>query len=226
MFCRHCAHALESDAATCPSCGGKRHLPPADYPEAWPSAPGFAASGGPVLTSELLAYVGETGEREHDGIVHDYYLPVWAERLRTGTGMAKFNVAAAVFGLNWCLYRKMPLLGIGALVAEFGLAFIGAFIAVAILGAGAPTQPVGQAIPWVALATVRLAVGFLANRVYLDRALGRIATVRAQVPDPAARTTRLRAIGGTSTVLLAIGLVLSFATQASHLVQRLIAGAP
>jgi len=156
---------------------------------------------------ELEAFADETGESYTDGRSRDYYTPRWVAFL-TGGKRVPFNWAACLFGVNWCLWRRQYLLGLGVFAAESVVAFVLGVLYVVARGAVDPADPRPRLLAYLGLPIVRVPLGFAASRIYLRRAISAIRAARLSTPEEP--LDRIRKRGGTSGIALAAGLLANF----------------
>ena len=130
-------------------------------------------------------------------------------RFASGAGTLGFNWPACCFGSSWCLWRKQYLLAIGIYVGEAACALaLGIGYALGrghVLEAG---DPVLGILPYLALPIVRIPLGAVANRVYLERARSVILAARSRATR-SERLEQIRSNGGTSPLALAAGILVN-----------------
>jgi hypothetical protein len=159
---------------------------------------------GAVAAAEIGVYADETAE---PGSPH-YYTQRWT-RLASGTEALGFNWPACFFGSSWCLWRKQYLLAIGIYASEAACT-----TALAIgyaFGRGQPLEPgdpVLGLLPYLALPIVRIPLGRMANRIYLERARSVILAARS-LATRSERLEQIRSSGGTSPLALAAGILVN-----------------
>ena len=160
----------------------------------------------PAEVSRITAYEIYADKR--------YYLNAWESLLSTNRGGFKFNWPAALFGLSWCFYRKMYVLGVALVVAVF----IVALVFGVVLGLIAPGEDhlgsVDEAfLAYVAIAIVRVPFGFVANRFYFRKATQHIEkSYKAGLKGPDL-LEHLQRVGGTSPVALAVAIAITIAIR-------------
>ena len=157
--------------------------------------------------TEELSYAGELAAFAHEPRggppAERYYTKRWARALRRGARIAGFNWAAFLFDWQWCFWRKLYLLGILVLSAQFVAPLLGELL---IHGTGdLDFTLVGV---FVSLFLVQLPFGLFANRLYLRQAMWKIDKARIDHPELPERIEFLRAKGGTSWLALVIALTL------------------
>jgi hypothetical protein len=157
------------------------------------NAPG-ASEGIPpaaVEAAELALYAGEAAESD----AAHYYTQRWA-RFASGAGTLGFNWPACCFGSSWCLWRKQYLLAIGIYAGEAACAFaLSIGYALGHAHGLEPDDPVLGVIPYLALPIVRIPLGAVANRVYLERARKVILSARSRAVR-SERLAQIRSNGG------------------------------
>lgn len=171
-----------------------------------PGAPGVASQN-PVTAEELNAFA--VGKGYTDEAKESYYLSHWTHILDGASRFSSFNWAAALFGLSWCFWRKLYLVGIAVLAAYLLVSFFLAHLFRAINPAQDPRAVLLVTdVAWAGLLVVQIALGMAANGLYLRRGLATINTLRETVPDRSEYLARLRKKGGTSFLMFLIGVML------------------
>jgi hypothetical protein len=159
---------------------------------------------GAVEAAELGVYAGETAEPD----APHYYTQRWA-RFANGTGTLGFNWPACFFGSSWCLWRKQYLLAIGIYAGEAACALaLGIGYAFGRGHVLEPDDPVLGILPYLALPIVRIPLGAVANRVYLERARKVILAARS-LATRSERVEQIRSSGGTSPLALTAGVLVN-----------------
>ena len=130
-------------------------------------------------------------------------------RFASGTGALGFNWPACFFGSSWCLWRKQYLLAIGIYVGEAACAFaLSVGYALGRAHVLEPDDPVLGILPYLALPIVRIPLGAVANRVYLERARKVILSARS-LATRSERLEQIRSNGGTSPLALTAGVLVN-----------------
>lgn len=102
----------------------------------------------------------------------DYYLQKWQGLQQGRSKFAGFNLYAAVFGVLWCFYRKMYVLGSALLIAEFLLAVIIGISYAVIIGDHTLDLPTTRVTAvFGAKIITRVGLGFWANIAYFKKAV-------------------------------------------------------
>ena len=157
-----------------------------------------------AAAAELAVYAHET----EDSDSRHYYTQRWA-RIANGAGALGFNWPACLFGSNWCLWRKQYLLAIGIYAGEAACAVaLGIGYAFGRGQALEPGDPVLGLLPYLALPIVRIPLGVVANRVYLERARSVIRAAHARATR-SERVEQIRSNGGTSPLALGAGILVN-----------------
>jgi len=166
-------------------------------PYAAPATPADMASVEGVAAHDLTreevrAFVGKN---------HGYYWRNWQRA--TGSGLrAGFSWPAFFLSFAWMLYRKMYREFFIWGAAVFGLGVVRGVIE-------SVTETNLDAVDKVENFVVAVAMGMLANGLYLRKARRVIADVRAREPDPERRVALLEVRGGTSWLGLVLGLAVA-----------------
>lgn len=130
--------------------------------------------------------------------------------LKSGESHAGFNWAAALFGSNWCFWRKLYGLAFTILVAELVTTLLLAAIVVEA-SSETPDLATVSTAGWIALLPVRLLLGRYANTLYLSRAIQAVAEARSEIADSARQQEYMAERGGTSWLVLGIALAVQVA---------------
>lgn len=120
----------------------------------------------------LQVYVGR---RAH------YYIPRW-ERMRAAERVPSWNWSAFAFSSLWALYRKMWLVGVAILLAQFLVPQI-------LPGVG-----------WLINGAINVGFAILANHLYMQQAETQVARARALGGDDGEVRAQLIPRGGTTFV--------------------------
>ncbi len=172
----------------------------------WPSVPGVTSQT-PVTAEELNAFA--VGKGYTDEAKENYYLSHWTHILDGASRFSSFNWAAALFGLSWCFWRKLYLVGAAVLAAYLFVSFFLAHLFRAINPAQDPRAVLLVTdVAWAGLLVVQIALGVAANGLYLRRGLATINKLRETVPDRSAYLERLRKKGGTSFLAFLVGVMI------------------
>jgi len=176
----------------------------------WPAAPGGESISPPLSMQDLRSFAGEPAYAGPLRGAVDYYVPRWVEALSNGDSLADFNWAAALFGSNWCFWRKLYGLAFTILIAEL----VTSLLLALILLQGLEIEPEPGAlnlIGWAALIPVRGMLGRHANTLYLSKAIQAVADARLQHADANQQQQLVVARGGTSWLVLGIVLAAQLA---------------
>lgn len=144
----------------------------------------------------------------------DFYLEVWQPALSGAKSGYKFNLAAAVFGMTWCFYRKMYGVGLILLTSEFIVGIvIGISIYVVNPEANLESQGFSLAMTGVTLLAIRVPFGFLANRLYFRKATAEIETATSEGQSQEQLLAIVRRRGGTSGFGIAVAVAINFVVR-------------
>lgn len=155
--------------------------------------------------SDLRAFIGEG-----DPDVQHHYIESWKRFSRRPLGIVGFNWAATCFGLNWCFFRKMYLVGAVLVLTEFA-AGVMLVIAVLLVSGDQVFERYEVLLTYAGLIPVRFTFGLLADSVYFRRACRAIDRVSGGRED-GQTLNEIERRGGTSGIGLAVGLGISAAS--------------
>ena len=182
----------------------------------WPSAPGGESIHPPLSLLDLRSFAGDKAYAGPLRNSVDYYVPRWAEALSNDASHAGFNWAAALFGSNWCFWRKLYGLALTILAAEMVTTLLLALIVVQGLGLE-PELGTLNAVGWAALIPIRALLGYHANTLYLSKAIRTVAAARGQHADATLQRQLVAERGGTSWLVLGIVLAVQLAVMSAPL---------
>jgi hypothetical protein len=173
--------------------------------ENWPAAPGAESIRPPLSTQDLRWFAGDSAYAGPRRGSVDYYVPRWVEALASQAPHAGFNWAAALFGSNWCFWRKLYGLALMILVAEL----LTSVLLVLIFVQGSALDPelaTVNAVSWAALVPVRALLGRYANTLYLSKAIQTVGLARLAHHDALEQRQAIAQRGGTSWLVLGVAL--------------------
>lgn len=146
-----------------------------------------------------------------------YYLDAWEGLLNGNSKRSGFNWYAACFGMAWCFFRKMYLVGAVVLMLTLFVASVFGILYLLYFGEGGPSD---QDAPsdlqlnvlffFVLFPTVRVPLGFLANKLYFNKGTGAIEKIVESGLNGNEAIKRIRSMGGTSQLGLAVAILISF----------------
>lgn len=174
--------------------------------QTWPGAPGAESISPPLSTQDLRAFAGNAAYAGPFRQMVDYYVPLWVAALSTGAPTAGINWAAALFGANWCFWRKLYGLAVVILVAELVTSLLLTMIFVRGFGLE-PDLATVNSIALLALLPVRALLARYANTLYLSKAIQSVAQARLQHATLEEQHALLLERGGTSWPVLVIALL-------------------
>ena len=166
-----------------------------------------------VTLEDALAFTGKI-----------YYWIRWQPSIEGTQGSLGFNLCALLFGICWCFYRKLYVVGLILIAVEsvvvlslsvslgIFLVLIGVVTAEAPLGTSHTTLS-GVLVGVVAFLLVYLPFGLFANRLLFNRARKEIGKIDASGISGEARNAIIKARGGVSIPGLILGIILSMAVN-------------